>query len=50
LEDNLGAADIRLTAEELSELNEMTSPTLTYPHWFVDRVVDVPVKEALAKK
>jgi len=50
LEDNLGAADLKLSAEDLSDLTEMTSPTLTYPNWFVERVVDVPVKEALARK
>ena len=48
LEDNLGAADLRLSAEELAELEQMTAPALTYPHWFSARVADVPVKEALA--
>jgi aryl-alcohol dehydrogenase-like predicted oxidoreductase len=50
LEDNLGAADLKLSAEELAELEQMTAPVLTYPHWFGARVVDVPVKEALAGK
>ncbi len=50
LEDNLGAAELKLSEAELSELTEMSAPTLTYPHWFVERVVDVPVKEALARK
>jgi aryl-alcohol dehydrogenase-like predicted oxidoreductase len=50
LDDNLGAAELRLSAAELSELTEMTAPALTYPHWFSARIVDVPVKEALAKR
>jgi aryl-alcohol dehydrogenase-like predicted oxidoreductase len=48
LEDNLGSVNVQLSAEELRELNEMTAPTPVYPNWFSARVVDVPVKEALA--
>jgi aryl-alcohol dehydrogenase-like predicted oxidoreductase len=48
LEDNLGAADLRLREQHLRELDEITAPTPVYPNWFSARVVDVPVKEALA--
>lgn len=48
LEDNLGSVKVRLTEEDLRELNELTAPTPIYPNWFSSRVVDVPVKEALA--
>ncbi len=50
LEDNLGAVNLRLTEQELHELNEMTAPAPVYPNWFTTRVVDVPVKEALAAR
>ncbi len=48
LEDNLASVNVRLGGEELRELNELTAPTPVYPNWFSARVVDVPVKEALA--
>jgi aryl-alcohol dehydrogenase-like predicted oxidoreductase len=48
LEDNLGAADLRLSEQHLRELDEMTAPAPIYPNWFTTRVVDVPVKDALA--
>jgi aryl-alcohol dehydrogenase-like predicted oxidoreductase len=49
LEDNLGAADVKLTSEDLKTLNEMTTPALVYPHWFHARAFDAIVKEALEK-
>jgi aryl-alcohol dehydrogenase-like predicted oxidoreductase len=48
LEDNLGAADLRLREQHLRELDEITAPTSIYPNWFSARVVDAPVKDALA--
>jgi aryl-alcohol dehydrogenase-like predicted oxidoreductase len=49
LEDNLGAADLHLSTEELAGLDELTTPALMYPNWFAARAgVDVPVKDALA--
>jgi aryl-alcohol dehydrogenase-like predicted oxidoreductase len=48
LVDNLGAAKIQLSAEELNGLNEVTAPATAYPNWFAARVVDVPVRDALA--
>ncbi len=47
LEDNLAAANLQLSAEELGELDEMTAPAPVYPNWFSTRVADGPVKEAL---
>ena len=48
LEDNIGSVTLQLGPEELRELNELTAPAPLYPNWFSARVVDVPVKEALA--
>jgi diketogulonate reductase-like aldo/keto reductase len=48
LDDNLGAVNLELSAEELRELNELTAPAALYPNWFSTRVADVPVKDALA--
>ena len=47
LEDNLAAADLRLTAEEIAVLDEQTKPVAVYPNWFSDLVLDGPVKDAL---
>lgn len=48
LEDNLAAADLRLSAEELAELDTLTAPAPVYPNWFNQRVVDQPLAKALA--
>jgi aryl-alcohol dehydrogenase-like predicted oxidoreductase len=37
LEDNLGAAGVRLTAEELARLSATTAPAPLYPQWMVER-------------
>ena len=47
LEDNLAAADVRLSADEIAALDELTKPAAVYPNWFSELVVDGPVKEAL---
>jgi len=47
LEDNLKAADIRLSAEQLADLDLLTAPAMPYPNWFAARVTDVPVRDAL---
>ena len=47
LEDNLAAADLRLTAEEIASLDEQTKPAAVYPNWFSELVLDGPVKDAL---
>jgi aryl-alcohol dehydrogenase-like predicted oxidoreductase len=48
LEDNLGASQVKLTTEQVAELDELTAPTPIYPNWFTARTADVPVKDALA--
>jgi hypothetical protein len=50
LEDNLAAADLRLSAEEVAALDEQTKPAAVYPNWFSELVVDGPVKEAFEMK
>ena len=47
LDDNLRAAELVLTADELAGLDELTAPAPVYPHWFVERVVDAAVRDAL---
>ncbi|MBZ5579069.1 MAG: aldo/keto reductase [Acidobacteriia bacterium] len=50
LEDNLAAAQVQLSAEEIAELDQLTAPTPMYPNWFTERIADVPVREALTGK
>jgi aryl-alcohol dehydrogenase-like predicted oxidoreductase len=50
LEDNLGAANIRLGVDEITMLDEFTKPRPLYPHWFTEMTVDGPVKEAMTWK
>jgi aryl-alcohol dehydrogenase-like predicted oxidoreductase len=47
LEDNLGAAQLRLEADELAQLDAATAPTIPYPNWFNERVADGKAHEAL---
>jgi aryl-alcohol dehydrogenase-like predicted oxidoreductase len=47
LEDNLGAANVQLSLDELAELDRLTAPPLQYPGWFMKRVVDDTVEKAL---
>lgn len=50
LEDNLGALDVTLTADELAELDRLTALPPAYPNWFTDRIaVDQPLVQALGK-
>ena len=48
LEDNLAAVNVALSKEEVAGLDELTAPPLLYPNWFAQRVVDAPVRDALA--
>jgi aryl-alcohol dehydrogenase-like predicted oxidoreductase len=50
LADNLGAAAVALTAEEIAELDGTTAPPQVYPNWFIDNFVDQPAREALARR
>jgi len=47
LDENLGAADLNLDAEDLAQLDTATRPTPPYPNWFTDRVADGQAHEAL---
>jgi aryl-alcohol dehydrogenase-like predicted oxidoreductase len=47
LDDNLRAAELALSGDELAVLDEMTAPSPVYPHWFNERVVDTAVRDAL---
>src|SRR5579864_8326722 len=47
LEDNLGAADLSLSSDEVNELDEMTAPAPLYPNWFNANLVDPVVSNAL---
>ena len=48
LEDNLGAINLQLTSEQLSDLNQLTAPAAIYPNWFNERTVDPVVSKALS--
>jgi hypothetical protein len=50
LEDNLGAADLAIGKEDLAALDDLTTPTPIYPGFFNARVVDEPVRQALAAR
>jgi aryl-alcohol dehydrogenase-like predicted oxidoreductase len=47
LQENLRAADVKLTSEDLERLDAATKPVPQYPNWFTDRVVDGKVYAAL---
>lgn len=47
LEDNLGAADLKLTEEEVNALDELSTPYVPYPISMVLMGFDQKVKEAL---
>ncbi|HEX6995500.1 MAG TPA: aldo/keto reductase [Gammaproteobacteria bacterium] len=47
LDDNLRAAQLKLTDEDLAELDAATRPTPLYPNWFTDVVADSRAYEAL---
>ena len=47
LDDNLGAANLRLTDDETQALDDLTAPSPVYPHWFNATIVDAPVRDAL---
>lgn len=47
LDDNLKAAELQLSPEDIAALEGMTAPMPVYPNWFVDNAVDQPVLQAL---
>ncbi|MGY5116238.1 aldo/keto reductase [Streptomyces sp. 900105755] len=46
LADNLGAADVHLTQEELDRLDKVSAPDLIYPHWHQANLVSARFSEA----
>lgn len=49
LADNLGAADLVLSAEEVAALDAATPLAPVYPNWFVERMADTALADALAR-
>lgn len=47
LEDNLGAADLRLSSEEVAELDALTQLAPVYPNWFIEGLVDQKQQDSL---
>lgn len=47
LDDNIGAASLTLSADDLAQLDAATKPEPLYPNWFNERVVDAKAYEAL---
>jgi aryl-alcohol dehydrogenase-like predicted oxidoreductase len=47
LEDNLAAANLKLTSDESSKLDDLTKPAAIYPNWFNTNIVDQQAKKAL---
>lgn len=50
LEDNLGAANLQLTADELADLDKLTAPAVLYPNWFSQRTADPVLSKALSRE
>jgi aryl-alcohol dehydrogenase-like predicted oxidoreductase len=49
LDDNLGAANVTLTAAELAELDAETAPAPVYPNWFIERMADPVTAKAIVR-
>jgi aryl-alcohol dehydrogenase-like predicted oxidoreductase len=49
LEDNLGAAGVSLSDDELAELQAATALPPSYPGWFIERMADQPSAESLSR-
>jgi aryl-alcohol dehydrogenase-like predicted oxidoreductase len=47
LEDNLAATDVALTTAEIATLDAATSLSPVYPNWFIDKLTDQAVTQAL---
>jgi len=50
LQDNLGAASLELSADEIATLDVRTEPRAVYPNWFNASIYDAQVRDALAMK
>ena len=47
LDDNLKAADIQLSKDEVAALDAVTAPTPMYPNWFNEKTADAATRQAL---
>jgi hypothetical protein len=50
LQDNLGAAALELSTDEITTLDTMTKPQALYPGWLNAYLFDEQVRDALAQK
>ncbi len=50
LDNNIGAAQLELSTDELSTLDKLTEPTAPYPKWFNANIYDAPIRDALNKQ
>jgi aryl-alcohol dehydrogenase-like predicted oxidoreductase len=48
LDDNLGAVEVTLSEAEVAELDAATQPAAVYPNWFIERLQDQPVAQAIS--
>jgi aryl-alcohol dehydrogenase-like predicted oxidoreductase len=48
-DDNIGSLDVKLSSDELNELDQLTEPTPVYPNWFQEKTQDTAVTQALSK-
>jgi aryl-alcohol dehydrogenase-like predicted oxidoreductase len=49
LQDNLGAASLALSTDEIVTLDKLTEPGAIYPNWFNASIYDAQVRDALGK-
>jgi aryl-alcohol dehydrogenase-like predicted oxidoreductase len=49
LDDNLGAADLKLSEGQIAELDQITAPAPIYPNWFHEKTLDQPTSDAVRK-
>lgn len=50
LDDNLAAARVKLTADEIAALDATTVPPPVYPNWFIETLADARTAEALSER
>jgi aryl-alcohol dehydrogenase-like predicted oxidoreductase len=49
LHDNLGAASLELSTDEIATLDKLTEPQAIYPNWFNASIYDEQVRDALTE-
>ncbi|HEY2844708.1 MAG TPA: aldo/keto reductase, partial [Bryobacteraceae bacterium] len=50
LDDNLGAVNLQLSSDQMTQLDTLTALPALYPHWFTERVQDQVVLQGLQGK